>query len=96
MTVRLQPGTRAVRVTPRVSPIAHIAGDENCWANLLSRWVTRSEGPVCAHANVKYTGVLFAGSDKFPTKKVVRGVEAAAAEGGPTRDTAMGVASLDS
>ena len=39
--------------------------------------------------------VLFAGSDKFPTK-VVRGVEAAAVEGGPTRGTAMGVASLDS
>ena len=47
-------------------------------------------------ASVKYTEVLFAGSDKFPTKKVVRGVEAAAAEGGPTRDTVMGVASLDS
>ena len=48
------------------------------------------------HASVKYTEVLFAGSDKFPTKEVVRGVQAAAAEGGPTRDTAMGVASLDS
>ena len=31
MTVRLQPGARAVRVTPRASPIMHIAGDENCW-----------------------------------------------------------------
>ena len=40
--------------------------------------------------------VLFAGSDKFPTKEVVRGVQAAAAEGGPTRDTALGLASLDS
>ena len=58
--------------------------------------MTRSEGPVCAHASVKYTEMLFAGSDKFSTKKVVRGVEAAAAEGGPTLDTAMGVASLDS
>ena len=48
------------------------------------------------HASVKYTEVLFAGSDRFPTKEVVRGVQAAAAEGGPTRDTAMGVASLDS
>ena len=37
--------------------------------------------------------MLFAGSDKFPTE-VVHGVQAAAAEGG--RDTAMGVASLDS
>ena len=64
--------------------------------NLLSRGVTWSEGLVCAHASVKYTEVLFAGSDKFPTKEVVRGVQAAAAEGGPTRDTAMGVASLDS
>ena len=40
--------------------------------------------------------MVFAGSDKFPTKEVVRGVQAAAAEGGPTRDTAMGVASRDS
>ena len=48
------------------------------------------------HASVKYTEVLFAGSNKFPTKEIVRGVQAAAAEGGPTRDTAMGVASRDS
>ena len=94
MIVRLQPGARAVRVTPRASPIVHIDGNDNYWAHLLSRWVTRSEGPVCAHASVKYTGVLSAGSDKFPTKEVVRGVQAAAAEGGPTRCTAMGVASL--
>ena len=39
---------------------------------------------------------LFAGSDKFPTKDVVRDVQAAAPEGGPTRDTAMGVAYRDS
>ena len=58
--------------------------------------MTRSEGPICGHASVKYTELLFAGGDKFPTKEVVRGVQAAAAEGGPTRDTAMGVASLDS
>ena len=56
--------------------------------------MTPPGGPVCAHASVKYTEVLFAGSDKFPTKEVVHGVQAAAAEGG--RDTAMGVASLDS
>ena len=48
------------------------------------------------HASVKCTEVLFAGSDKFPTKEVVHGVQAAAAEGGPTRDTAMGAASWDS
>ena len=30
MTVRLQPGARVVWVTPRASPIVHIAGDENC------------------------------------------------------------------
>ena len=47
--------------------------------------MTRSEGPVCAHASVKHTEVLFAEGDKFPTKEVVRGVQAA-----------MGVASLDS
>ena len=48
------------------------------------------------HASVKYTEVLFAGSDKFPTKDVVCGVQTADAEGGPTLDTALGVASLDS
>ena len=48
------------------------------------------------HASVKYTEVLFAGGDKFPTKEVVHGVQAATAEGGPTRDTAMGVVSVDS
>ena len=63
MTVRLHPGTRAVRAKLRASPIGaptskavaqrlqgwrvffgqflytivHIAGDENCWADLLSR-----------------------------------------------------------
>ena len=60
MTVRLQPGARAVR------------------------------------ASGKYTYALLAGSDKFPTKKVARGLQAAAAAGGPTRDTALGAASLDS
>ena len=38
----------------------------------------------------------FAGSDKFPTKDVMNGVQTAAAEGGPTLDTALGLASLDS
>ena len=47
------------------------------------------------HESITYTEVFFAGSDKFPTKKVVRGVEAAAVEGGPTCETAIGVASLD-
>ena len=37
MTVRRQPGSRAVWVTSRASPIAYIAGDDNCWAYLLSR-----------------------------------------------------------
>ena len=58
--------------------------------------MTRSEGPIFAHASIKYMEFLFAGSDKFPTKDVVRDVQAAAPEGGPTRDTAMGVASPDS
>ena len=76
--------------------IVHIPGDENRWGDLLSRWMTRPGGHIGVHAaSVKYTEVLFAGSDKFSTTKVVRGVEVAAAEGGPTRDTAMGVASLD-
>ena len=47
------------------------------------------------HASVKYTGVLFAWGDMFPMKEVVGGVQAAAAEGGPTLDTAVGLASLD-
>ena len=76
--------------------IVHIPGDENCWGNLLWRWVTRPGGPVCMHASVKYAEVLFAGSDKFPTKEVVRDVQAAAAGNGPTLDTALGVASIDS
>ena len=53
--------------------------------------MTRPGCPVCVHASVKYTEVLFARSDKFPTKEFVRGVQAAAAEGGPTLDTALGV-----
>ena len=53
--------------------------------------MTQSGGPVCVHGSVTYTDVPFAGSDKFPTKEVVRGVQAAAAEGGPTLDTALGV-----
>ena len=82
MTLRLQPGTRAVpakpharavRAKPRASPIAHIPGDENCWGDLLSPWVTRMGGPVCVYASVKYTEVLFTESDKFPTKEVVHG-----------------------
>ena len=55
--------------------------------------MTRPEGPVCVHVSVKYTEVLFAGSDKSPTKEAVRGVQAAAAEGGPTLDKASGMAS---
>ena len=76
--------------------IVHIPGNENCWGDLLSRWVTRPGGPVCVHASVKYADVLFAGNDKFPTKEVVRGVQAAAAGDGPTLDTALGVASIES
>ena len=76
--------------------IVHIPGDENRWGDLLSRWMTRPGGHIGVHAaSVKYTEVLFAGSDKFQTKEVVRGVQATAAEGGPTLDTALGVASLD-
>ena len=96
MAVQMQSGGRAVRVKPRVSAIVHIPGDDNFCGDLLSRWVTWPGGTVCAYASVKYTYVLFAGSDKFPTKEVVHGVQAAAAESGPTRGTAMRVASLNS
>ena len=67
ITLRLQPGPRVVLAKPRASPIVNIPGDENCWRGLLSRWVTRPGAAVCVHASVKYTEVLFAGSDKFPT-----------------------------
>ena len=73
MTLRLPPDARVVRVTPRASPIVHIAGDENCWAYLLSRSMTQLESPVCADAIDKYTKSTSAESDKFPTKEVVRG-----------------------
>ena len=46
--------------------------------------------------SVTCTEVLFAGSDKFPTKEVVRWIQVAAAESGLTLDTGLGVASLDS
>ena len=48
------------------------------------------------HKSVTYTEVLYAGSDKFPTSEVVREIQAAAAEGGSTLDTELGVSSLDS
>ena len=59
----------------------------------MSRWVTRPGDSVGVHASVKYTDVLFAGSFKFPTTKVARSVQAAAAGGGPAFDTALGVPS---
>ena len=61
----------------------------------MSRWVTWPGGPACVHASVEYTEVRCARSDKFPTNDVVRGVQAAAGEGGPILDTALGVSSLD-
>ena len=45
---------------------------------------------------VKYAEVLFAGSDKLPTKGVVRIVQGTAAANGPTVETGLGAASLDS
>ena len=81
--------------TTKVVHSVHIRGDEKCWRDQLSRWVTRPMGLFCVHASVNYTEGLFAGSDKRPTEEVVRMVQAAAAEGGPTLDTALGVAWLD-
>ena len=43
MTVRLQPGARAVWEKPCASPIVHISG-ESCWGDLLSRWATQPGG----------------------------------------------------
>ena len=58
--------------------------------------MTRPGGQVYVYASFTYTEVHFAGRAKFPTKEVVRGVQVAAAEGGPTLDTGLGVPSLDS
>ena len=58
MAMRLQPGARAVRVQLHASPIVHIPGDENCWGDLLSRWLTQPAGVVCVRPSVKYTEVL--------------------------------------
>ena len=96
LTVQLQPGLRVVWAKPRASPIVHIPGDGNWWGDVVSRWVTQPGGVVYVHASVKYTEVLLAGSDKFPMKEVVLLIQAAAAEGGPTLDTGLVVASLDS
>ena len=74
--------------------ILNIPDDENCWRDLLSRWVMRPGGPVCVYANVKYAEMLFEGSDKSPTKEVVRGVSVAAAGDGPTLQTALRVFSI--
>ena len=46
--------------------------------------MTRPGGPGSVHASVKYAEVLFAGRDKFLTKEVVLGVQAAAAGDGPS------------
>lgn len=56
--------------------IVPIPGDEkkNCWGELLSRRVTWPGRPVCGQASVRYTEMFFVGSDKLPTKEVVRGV----------------------
>ena len=48
------------------------------------------------HASVKYVEALSPGRDKFPTKEVVRGVQAAGARDGPILGTALRVASLNS
>ena len=76
--------------------VVHIPGDGNWWGDVVSRWVTQPGVVVYVHASVKYTEVLFAGSDKFPMKEVVRLILATAAEGGPTLDTGLVVPSLDS
>ena len=96
MTVRFQLGARAVWAKPRDFPIIRIPGDEYCWGDLLSSSVMQPGRAVCVHESVTYAEVLYAGSDKFPTAEVVRAIQAAAAEGGSTLDTSLGVSSLDS
>ena len=73
----------------------HIPGDDNYWGKMLSRWVTQPGRAVYVHESVTYTEVFFAGSNMFPTNEFVRWIQAAAAEGGPTRDAGSGVVSLD-
>ena len=48
--------------------IVHIAGDRNCWGDLLSRWVT------VRSVSVRATAVYAAGApdETLPSKQVIR------------------------
>ena len=70
MTARRQPGAKAVQAKPRVFPIVHVLGDDNCWGDLLSRWVTRSGGLVCVRVSVKYTEVFSLGATSFQRRRL--------------------------
>ena len=70
MTARRQPGAKAVQAKPRVFPIVHVLGDDNCWGDLLSRWVTRSGSLLCVHASVKCTEVFSLGATRFQRRRL--------------------------
>ena len=80
MSTRIALASRTVPL-----PIVHIHGDENCWGDLLSRWVTCPGGSICVHASVMYAEVLFAGSHNFPTRRA-----GGCCGDGPALDTALG------
>ena len=58
--------------------------------------MTHTSDLVCGHPSVDYSRVSYVWSDKFPTKDVVHGVQAAVVEGGHIRERASGVGPLDS
>ena len=80
MTVRLQRRARPVRAKPRASPLVHIAGNENCWGDLLSRWVTLPGG---GGLLVRERQLRGGASTSFRRRRLCAGVQTASAEGGP-------------
>ena len=73
--------------------IVHIHCDENCWGDLPS---DAAGGSGLRARERQMHRVSFRWERKFPTKEVVRDVQAAASRGGPNLDTASGVAPLGS
>ena len=61
--------------------IVHIFCDDNCWGDLLSRWVTRSGGSGLRARERQMDGGSFRRERKFPTKEKVRGLQAVASRG---------------
>ena len=78
--------------------IVHIAGDRNCWGDLLSRWVTVPSVSVCATA----VYAASAPDETIPSKQVIRDAQQASranlgtlASGATSFMTNVGQVSLD-